>query len=110
MFKQHIKKTAEVRVSDVLSGIVKKLEKENFIKGVKIKDAWEKAVGIDVLGHAEPVSFKKGVLLVLVENSVWLYKLTMGKREIIEKFNNVFEGKKAVVDIRYRMGSIYRSF
>jgi hypothetical protein len=41
-------------------------------------------VGEAALGQTQPVSFKKGTLVVIVENSTWLYKLTMEKRKIIK--------------------------
>jgi predicted nucleic acid-binding Zn ribbon protein len=55
-------------------------------------------------GHAKPVSFRNGILMVIVENSSWLYELTLEKKEILEKFNATYAGRKKARDIRYRIG------
>ena len=42
--------------------------------------------------------------MVIVENSSWLYKLTLEKKRTIEKFNEGYPGRKKVKDIRFRVG------
>ena len=73
-------------------------------KGNAVNDAWITAVGKETSQYARPISFKKGALMVLVENSTLLYQLTLEKSEIIKKFNNGYAGKKRVREIRFRIG------
>ena len=101
MFK---KNTEHVR--GLVSGIIGKLEKGSVKKANAVTDAWCRAVDDNVKGHAKPVSFKKGVLVVIVESAPWLYQLTFNKKKILEKFNSEYTGRNKGVDIRFRVGEL----
>ena len=93
-------------VRGVLDGIIQKWETRTIQKGNALLDAWRGAVEEEAKGHARPVNMKNGVIMVIVENTTWLYKLTLEKRIILEKFNNTYEGRKKPHDIRFRVGSL----
>lgn len=88
----------------IVSGLIRKWEKGKRKKGEAVRSAWLTAAGSQTAGHAQPVSFKKGMLMVIVENSSWLYKMTMEKRDIITRFNQNYTGRKKLTDIRFRVG------
>ena len=90
----------------VISGLLRRLEKGSAKKGNAVREAWMSSAGEHALGHTQPVSFKKGTLVVIVENSTWLYKLTMEKRGIIKLFNENYSGRQKVEAIRFRVGKI----
>jgi predicted nucleic acid-binding Zn ribbon protein len=92
-------------VGGILDGLINKLEKGTVKKGNAIRIAWIAACGEETGKHARPVSLKNGVLMVIVDNSVWLYKLTLEKLDLKNKFNNVYTGRKKVDNIRFRVGS-----
>jgi len=92
-------------VRSILDGLLRKWEQGPVKKGNAVWDAWLVAVEEEVSEHARPVSLKNGTLLVLVENSSWLYKLTMSKRNILEKFNTNYTGRKKAIDVRFRIGT-----
>jgi predicted nucleic acid-binding Zn ribbon protein len=94
------------QIGRILDSLIRKLEQTNIKKGTAVTSAFFSAVGDEAIKHTRPVSFKKGILMVIVENSPWLYKLTIEKRNIIEKFNKEYTGRKKATDIRYRIGSI----
>ena len=97
----------EVRhVRGVLDGLIQKWEPKPEQKGNAVLNAWRGAVEESVKGHARPVSMKKGVIMVIVENTTWLYRLTLEKRIILEKFNDIYEGRQKPHDIRFRVGSL----
>ena len=87
----------------IIDGLLQKLEK-GAVKGGAVFRAWEAATGEEARAHARPVSLKKGKLMVIVENSPWLYKLTLEKRGILKKFNEQYTGRKKADDIRFRIG------
>lgn len=90
-------------VRGIIDSLLQKLEKGAVKRGA-VFTAWEAATEEETRAHARPVSLKKGKLMVIVENSPWLYKLTMEKRNILEKFNEHYIGRKKAADIRFRIG------
>lgn len=94
------------RLRDVVNKLFHKFEKGAAKKGNAVISAWEKSAGEEIRTHAVPVSFKRGTLIVLVENSSWLYKLTFDRKNIMNKFNGEYSGTKKVKDIRFRIGVI----
>ncbi|MBU0570584.1 MAG: DUF721 domain-containing protein [Candidatus Omnitrophica bacterium] len=92
------------RVAHVVEGLLRKWETGSVKKGNAVRDAWMSAAGEEALGRTQPVSFKKGTLMVIVENSTWLYKLTMEKRGIIKLFNENYSGRQKLEEIRFRIG------
>ena len=90
----------------ILDGLIAKWEQGTVKKGNAVRMAWIAASGEETAKHTRPVSLKNGVLMIIVENSSWLYTLTMTKGAIMNKFNNVYTGRKKVNNIRFRVGSI----
>jgi len=101
---RHNYKRQPEEVDDILRGFLRRLEEGGVKKGNAVREAWEKAVGEKTAAHAHPVSFKKGQLMVIVENSAWLYKLTMEKRAIIKEFRENYTGRQTLEEIRFRVG------
>jgi len=93
-------------VRGVLDGLLRKWEQGPVKKGSAVRKAWLDAAEDEVSAHARPVSLKNGTLLILVENSSWLYKLTMEKKDILRKFNENYTGRKKAADIRFRIGAL----
>lgn len=55
------------------------------------------------LAHIKFNYFRKGVLGLNVDSSAWLYKLNMGKEDLLSKLNQKIGNVK---DIRLRIGEI----
>lgn len=89
-------------IKTVISDLEKKEEKETSI--VRI---WEEAAGRKAAKHTKPVFIKKKRLVVNVSDSSWLYKLTMDKRELIEKLNRGLKSqRKKIKELQFRVGEI----
>ena len=95
-------------VRGILDGLIRKWEDGSYKKSNAVMDAWKIAAGEEMLKHARPVSLKKGVMMVIVEDSVWLYSLTIEKRTLLDRFNKNYTGKKKAKDIRFRVGAADR--
>ena len=93
-------------VRQVLDGLISKWEKEKVNKAGAIISAWEYAAGEENIKHTRPVSLKNGTMVVLVEDSPRLYRLTLEKRKILSRFNEKYSGRKKPVDLRFRIGSL----
>ncbi|MGB2601012.1 MAG: DUF721 domain-containing protein [Candidatus Omnitrophota bacterium] len=101
-----IKRNGPRHVKGIIDGLIAKWEKGAVKKAGAIGTAWVAAVDVETKEHTRPVSFKNGTLVVLVEDSTWLYKLTLDKRVTIAKFNEKYSGRKKAKDIRFRVGSL----
>lgn len=93
-------------VKGILDGLITKWEQGSVKKGNAVRRAWTSAAGEDTAKHTRPVSLKNGVLMVIAEDSVWLYKLTLEKAQIMNKFNNVYTGRLKAQTIRFRVGAL----
>lgn len=93
-------------VRGVVGDLLKKWEDGAVKKGTALRDAWMESIDEKVKGHARPISMKRGILLVEVEDSVWLYKLTLEKRKILDRFNEKYTGRIKAKDMRCRVGTL----
>lgn len=93
-------------IEDILKRIVKKWETSDIKKQSHVREAWVYAAGDSAAVHSKPVGFKKGILTVIVENSSFLYKLTLEKKDLVPRFNESYKGRQKLIDIKYRVGNI----
>jgi hypothetical protein len=70
---------------------------------MRIWKLWDGVVGKKIAEHARPFSIKKGILLVMVTDSIWLQELEYKTEGIKEKLNSKLQ-RKAVKKIRFRVG------
>lgn len=101
-----MEKSGGGHVRQVLSELISKWEKDKNRKGTAVREAWDYAVGEDIKKHTKPVSLKNNTMVVIVEDTPWLYKLTLDKRNILSRFNEKYSGRKKPLDIRFRIGSL----
>jgi predicted nucleic acid-binding Zn ribbon protein len=101
-----IKRSGPGHVKGIIDGLITKWEKGAVKKAGAVGEAWVASVDNETKEHTRPVSFKNGILMVVVEDSTWLYKLTLDKKVLLEKFNGNYTGRKKARDIRYRIGSL----
>ena len=70
---------------------------------MRIWKLWDGVVGKKIAEHARPFSIKKGILLVMVTDSIWLQELEFKTEGIKERLNSKLQ-RKAVKKIRFRVG------
>jgi predicted nucleic acid-binding Zn ribbon protein len=98
-------KNRPVVIKDVLDGILDNLGGGKISQVRILNAAWSKAVGEAGAKHAKPIDIKDGVLVVHVDSSSWLHKLTMEKGRILAQIKNEL-GEDPVKDIKLRIGSL----
>ena len=94
-----------VAIEDLLKGAIKSLRLQNKLTQEEVAGIWQEAVGSRAASHTRPVGIKKTSLTVNVDDSGWLYELTIKKKEILEKLEGKFKGKD-LKNIRFRIGEI----
>lgn len=93
-------------LKDVLKKVIGDLEQKEE-KEENLLRVWENAIGKKTAKHTKPVFFKKKRLVVNVSDSSWLYKLTLEKGALIEKFNQTLKNKrKKIKELQFRIGGV----
>ena len=90
-------------LEDVLKDIISGISKKGGLTEEDVDSAWERAVGEKAAKHSKPCTLKGSRLIVSVDGSSWLYELTVKKKEILKKINEVLKGNK-IKEITFRIG------
>ncbi len=98
-------KNRPVVIKDILDGILKNLGGGKVSQAGMLGAVWMRAAGEAAAKHAKPVDIKEGVLVVHVDSSSWLHKLTMEKAGILAQIKSEL-GEGPVKDIKLRIGEI----
>jgi predicted nucleic acid-binding Zn ribbon protein len=75
------------------------------VKELQALSRWRDIVGLEIARQAQPESLKEGVLVVRVQNSVWLSHLRFLAEELREKLNREIPSAP-IRAIRFRLGSV----
>ncbi|MFA5143186.1 MAG: DUF721 domain-containing protein [Candidatus Omnitrophota bacterium] len=92
-------------IGDIVKKVIKTLRSKKGVTEEEIVKAWGEAVGRQAAGHTRPVSVRRSVLMVNVDDSGWLYELTTKKRDILKKLEGRM-GAKPLKGLRLRIGEI----
>jgi predicted nucleic acid-binding Zn ribbon protein len=66
-------------------------------------DDWEDVVGASLAAHVEPVSLKRGRLVVAVPDSAWATQLRFLERQLLERLAEAFgPDEVSAIDVRVR--------
>jgi len=75
------------------------------VKELQALSRWRDMVGLQIARQAQPEALKDGVLVVRVQNSVWLSHLRFLAEELREKLNREIPSAP-IREIRFRLGSV----
>ncbi|MEO0184797.1 MAG: DUF721 domain-containing protein [candidate division WOR-3 bacterium] len=77
------------KISKVLPRVLKSLDLETRFKQIELINRWPDIVGKKIAEHARAISINEGNLFVVVDNPLWHAQLSLLKKEIIKKFNQL---------------------
>jgi len=98
-------KAKPIAISEAMEAVLRGLGAGKGPQAGSVSAAWAKAAGEDSLKHTKPVDIKDGILIVHVDSSGWLHKLTMEKIRLLSKIREE-TGGDLVKDIKLRIGGI----
>ena len=98
-------KSKERSIENILKDVIKDLSGKGRVSAEEVGRAWEEAAGHRAARHTKPVSIKKSVLTVNVDDSGWLYELTIKKKDLLKKLEDRIRGKQ-LKNLRFRIGEI----
>ncbi len=90
-------------IGRILARLIPRLGLKEISDSSRVFTLWDSVVGSGIARHARPYSFRKGVLVVHVDSSVWLSQLERFRKEQIrKKLNREMSG--GVGKIVFRIG------
>lgn len=95
----------EDSLGDLVKSAIAGFRGKGRITAEEIASGWENAAGKRASKHSRPASFNRAVLKVNVDDSGWLYELTVKKKEILKRLGEELKSKK-IKDIRFRIGEL----
>ena len=96
---------AENPLEDVLKNIINGITKKGGLTEEDVDAGWANVVGEKAARHSKPRSLKGSRLIVNVDDSSWLYELTIQKKEILDKLGAELKSKK-IKEITLRIGEL----
>jgi hypothetical protein len=89
-------------MKDEISGFMEYLGLDSKMCELKVMEIWNECVGETIAKYSTPVEIRRNKLLVVVQNSVWRYELSMKRKEIIDALNSYLvkiDNKKLIKEI-----------
>jgi len=92
------------RIKDTLQSVMQDLINKKGGTNNEDPGAWlRKALTKRELGHIKFQYFRKGILGVIVDSSVWLYSLSLNKEDLLRKLKKC---SGQIKEIRFSIGEI----
>lgn len=91
------------RLGDLLQNVLGGLQKNPRFSREEIHQVWERVAGEKAAAHSWPRRLEKGRLIVEVENSGWIYALTLKKIQLLQGLVE-FLGADRVKNLSFRIG------
>ncbi len=88
------------RIGEIISRVMTREGYEKRSRQGPIYDLWPQVVGGLLAEKCRPIAIQKGVLIVQVDDSVWMHELQIQKYQILERLWEL-AGKDEVSDIRW---------
>ncbi len=90
-------------LKDLIPATIRHMGMTKDFNGHVVVMRWPEIVGSENAAHCRALSVQRGVVLVEVDSPVWGHHLSMMKREMIAKANELI-GEKLIEDIRFKAG------
>jgi predicted nucleic acid-binding Zn ribbon protein len=93
------------KMSDVLSRLMARRGYAQAISAAGCAEAWQQAVGGELARDSRAGNVRRGVLQIVVRNSVIVQELSFQKRQLIRKLADLVPDQK-IRDLKIRVGSV----
>jgi len=93
-------------IKTILDALFQRRKLDSRLKGFRVFDIWDEAVGTRISRHSQPRGFRDHILWVTVDNSIWMHQLTFLEGQLKEKINQMM-GSPLVEKIRFQIGEIH---
>lgn len=99
----------ERRISDILTGLLRKDETENIVLPEVIAERWPVIAGEQLASHVRPSHLKNGILYLQADHPGWLAELRrLPKAGLLKKFAAIPDIQE-IKDIRFQLDPAIRT-
>lgn len=91
------------QVGDLMPGLIKKMGLEDTSRLAEIQDMWVEVAGAGNAAHATPGRWESGVLIVYVDQPIWLAELKRFAARPLEKKLKERLGPRVLKAIRFEL-------
>ncbi len=81
-----------VEISQLLEGALKQLGVRGDFEKFRVEETCRKALGEKISGALSGISFKKGIVRLEFNHSIWLNEVNFRKGEVLEKLKRELPG------------------
>jgi len=92
-------------LADVLQKVMKKQGIPLATGDPSLRRIWNEAVGEQIAAQTLPDGIRRGTLFVKVASSVWMHQLQFLKKDILQRFNNLY-GKETLRALNFSIGEV----
>jgi len=92
------------KIGDVLANVLARRGYGTQQSNQIFEDAWVSAAGKKMAAHSKPVQLTRGVLEILVRDSVILQELTFQKKQLLRKLSGL-TSERQITELRFRVGN-----
>ena len=89
----------------VLKNLISSLGGKGRFTEEDLAGAWEAIVGKKAASHSKPRALKGSRVVINVDDSSWLYELTIQKKELLRKLGDELKSNK-IKEITFRIGDL----
>lgn len=93
------------KIGDVLSSLLARRGYAQIQSGLELQQAWVEAVGDHLARHSRAARLRRGVLQIVVQNSIAMQELSFQKAELLKRVKQILVGEK-IRDLRFQVGPI----
>jgi predicted nucleic acid-binding Zn ribbon protein len=91
-------------LNKLVPGVMKRLGLEQRLQQSQVFYLWREIVGADIAKHAQPISLRNGVLILVVDHPIWLQELSRYHKSLLIQKIKERVGKNAVRNLVFRIG------
>lgn len=105
VFRYGGQQRAARRIGDVMSDLFARRGYAQVQSTAELQEVWACAVGKSWAKHSRPVGLRRGVLQVVVQNSMAMQELVFQKQQLLRQIRAALEDEK-IRDLRFRIGPV----
>lgn len=97
--------TKIVPIKEIVKSVFRQIESGKTLVREDVENRWKELVGESGFKHSRPVTLRKNILTVTVDNPGWLQEMSMKKRMLLKRLKMTF-GKDKISKIHFKIGEL----
>ena len=93
------------QIGDVISNLLARSGYAEVQSNAALQQAWAEAVGESWARYSRPARLRRGVLQIVVQNSIALQELAFQKSQLLRRMKEAFKDEK-IRDLRFQVGPL----